>query len=206
MTIRHLLQTAGTLALAAGFYTTATPASAQEGYMGEIRMVGYSFCPRDWANANGQLLAIADNQALFSLYGSAFGGDGRTTFGLPDLRGRQPIHTGAGPGVTNYPVGRMGGTETNTLTVQNLASHTHQATSTLRGSTSTADSGDPTDRALGTQNRSIYVAGGPGVDMEAGSVITTVANTGTGQPVNNRDPFMTVRFCVLLEGAYPPRN
>ena len=102
--------------------------------LGEIMWVGFNFCPRGWADANGQLLAINSNQALFSLYGTIYGGDGRTTFALPDLRGRTPVHVGQGPALSNYPQGSKGGAENVVLNTTEIPSHSHDS-GTLAGTT-----------------------------------------------------------------------
>ncbi len=99
-------------------------------FIGELMLFGGNFCPRGWTNADGQLLAISANSALFSLYGTTYGGDGRTTFGLPDLRGRAAIHTGQGPGLANYAQGQKGGTENLTVQTTNMPSHNHNVQAT----------------------------------------------------------------------------
>ncbi|WP_395074824.1 phage tail protein, partial [Hyphococcus sp.] len=132
------------------------PVNAQENYIGEIMWTGFTFCPRGTIDASGQLLAISSNTALFSLYGTTYGGDGRTTFKLPDLRSRAPMHFGQGPGLTNRPLGQSAGTETNTMTVQQMPSHNHAATSTsnssstttLRASSATGNTADPEGNVL----------------------------------------------------------
>src|SRR6056297_1754420 len=118
---------AATVALSTAALLSPKPAEAQafEQFLGQIMMVGYNFCPRGWANADGQLLPISSNSALFSLYGTTFGGDGRTTFALPDLRGRVPIHPGQGIGLPNYTLGQRGGQASITLGIDNLPPHEH---------------------------------------------------------------------------------
>jgi len=107
----------------------ATSSRGSEPFLGEICWIGFNFAPRGWALCDGQLLSISQNDALFSLLGTTYGGDGRTTFGLPDLRGRSPIHVGQGPGLSNYQWGQKGGVETVTLTINQMPSHTHAITS-----------------------------------------------------------------------------
>lgn len=178
----------------------ATPAKAgPEPFLGEIMMVGYTFCPRSWAEANGQLLPISNNSALYSLYGTTFGGDGRTTFALPDLRGRVPMHLGQGPGLSNRTLGQQGGSETNTLTTNQLPSHSHS----LNGATAAANAVDPSGNVLANTGRSdTYTSSAPNAQMNSGSI----GATGGGQAVNNMQPFLTIRYCVALNGVYPSRN
>lgn len=159
---------------------------AVEPFIGEIRYVGFNFCPRGWASADGQLLAINQYQALFSLYGTMYGGDGRTSFGLPDLRGRNAINAGQGPGLSNYSVGQKGGEETVTLTNNNLPNHTHKISTKGDGS-------KPKPGIKATQNSG------------KGKKITTKP-TGGSQPHNNMAPFLAVKACVAVQGIYPSRN
>jgi microcystin-dependent protein len=171
--------------------------AASEPFIGEIMWVGYTFCPRGWAPADGQLLQISSHTALFSLYGTIYGGDGRTNFGLPDLRGRAPIHSGSGPGLTHRQLGSKDGTETESLSVNQMPSHSH-AINASQGASDNDASGS--------------VPGSPARTRIYDSVINTtlatgsVANTGGGGAHNNMQPFLTLRACVALEGIYPSRN
>ncbi|ARE39178.1 Microcystin dependent protein [Rhodovulum sp. P5] len=178
----------------------ATPAKAgAEPFIGEIMMVGYTFCPRSWAEANGQLLPISEYSALFSLYGTTYGGDGRTTFALPDLRGRVPMHVGSGPGLSPFQLGQKGGSEANTLTANQMPPHTHS----LNATTADGGSGDPTGNLMaGTGRTEIYAAGSPNAQMSRAAV----GSAGGGQAVNNMQPFQVLRFCVALQGIFPSRN
>lgn len=200
MKTRQLSHAIGALALSAATLLPSAAALAQDNYIGEIRMAGFGYCPRDWAEATGQLLAIQQYQALYSLFGTTYGGDGRTNFALPDLRSRSPVHTGQGPGLSNIPQGQKAGTETITMTTATLARQTHTATSSLYGTTLTADSTDPSGRVLGMANRATYVGATPSSEMQPGVVITNVAETGASQPVASRNPYLAVRFCVALNG------
>ncbi|TCO70613.1 phage tail protein [Rhodovulum euryhalinum] len=186
------------LCLAAPLVPTSASAGP-EPFIGEIMMVGYSFCPRAWAEADGQLLPIAQNQALFSLYGTTFGGDGRTTFALPDLRGRMPVHTGAAPGLSQRPLGQKGGSETTTLTVNQMPPHSHG----LNATTAAGASPDPTGNLPANVGRETIYAGGPPDAQMSGSAIGA---TGGGQPVGTMPPFQVIRFCVALQGIFPSRN
>ena len=181
-------------------------AQAQEPFIGEIRWFGFNFCPRGWTGAEGQLLPIAQNTALFSLYGTIYGGDGRTTFQLPDLRGRVSVHSGQGPGLSNYPQGARGGMETETLSEQQLPAHTH------RVNVSSADGlySDGTNGVLAASNASkkktdVYIYDGPGSgDQQLAA--DAVSDTGGGQGHNNMPPYLALRACVALVGLFPSRN
>lgn len=195
---------------AALMVTGGVAAQAQEKYLGEIMLVGYGFCPRDTADANGQLLPIADNTALFSLYGATFGGDGRTNFALPDLRGRVPVHTGQAPGLSNYQLGAAGGTETRTLTVAQMPAHAHGVTAQLNASNAPGSAPTPAGNlpALSTVG-SIYGTvpqGGATEAMASNAITLTEGNAGGGQAVDIRQPFLAMRYCVVLQGIYPSRN
>jgi microcystin-dependent protein len=158
-----------------------------EAYLGQIEMFGGSFAPRGWMSCNGALLAIAEYQALFSLLGTTFGGDGQTTFALPDLRGRSPMHWGQGPGLSQRALGGSGGNEQITLTEPQLPSHTHLYTTGAAVETDGYDAG-VADR----------------VDPDAFPVLSQPA--GGGQAVNNMAPYLAVHFIICVEGMYPNRS
>lgn len=183
-------------------------ASAQDQMLGEIRMFGFNFCPRGWLAADGSLQAISSNTALFSLYGCTYGGDCRTTFGVPDLRGRAPIHMGHGPGLSHYVWGGKGGTETTTLNILNLPSHNHSAiaTSTLNVSSANADTSDATGNSFGSGT--FFTTEAPDTTMHTQSVTTsvTIGSTGNQQSFNNMPPFLTVNICIAETGVFPSRN
>lgn len=173
-----------------------------EPFIGQIQAFGFNFAPRGWALCNGQLLDISQNQALFSLLGTMYGGDGRTTFGLPDLRGRTLVGTGQGPGLSPIQQGDRGGTESVHLTVANIPSHTH--TVSVGASDSDATSDEPSAGArLGTASSQIYVGGAP-VSVSLAADATTA--TGGNQPFLNREPFLGINYCIALVGIYPSRN
>src|SRR5262249_35339115 len=161
---------------------------------GTIQAFGFNFAPRGWAQCQGQLLAISQNTALFSLLGTTYGGNGQTTFGLPDLRGRSAIGMGQGPGLSNIDIGQVGGTENATLTVSNLAAHTHTATATsvLNGSTDTGDKANPQGRMLAALPNLYKTPPGAEVAMYADCVKTTatVAPAGNSQPFGIRSPYL----------------
>ena len=168
-------------------------------------MFGFNFPPRGWALCDGQLLPISQNQALFSLFGTIYGGDGRTTFALPDLRGRSAIHFGQGPGLNNYQQGSRGGTQTNTLTPQNMASGFPNVTVDVSGGS--ADSDTPVGKHLAKP----VATGGVGVAAYAGSggggnLAGVNSTKGSGVAVNNLSPYLTINFSVALTGIYPSRN
>lgn len=165
-----------------------------EPFLAEVKMMGFNFAPRGWARCDGQILPINQNQALFSLLGTTYGGDGRTTFALPELRGRTPIHPGS-----VYQLGQRGGWETHTLTTAEIPNHTH----TLSASAQAPDSGIPTNRVLaaGTTPES-FRAPDSLASMGGGSV----ANAGGSQPHNNMQPSLVLNFCIALQGIFPPRN
>lgn len=167
-------------------------------FIGEVMWVGFTFCPRGWASADGQLLLIRENTALFSLYGTVYGGDGRTTFALPDLRGRVPLHSGSGPGLSNYTAGSRGGQETVTLTISELPSHSH-AINASRGATRKG----PNGRILGRPKRKAY-----DIPANASAVLASSAvnDAGGSTEHENRPPFLSLRACIALVGTFPSRN
>ncbi|QBK31404.1 phage tail protein [Roseitalea porphyridii] len=169
-----------------------------EPFVGEIRMFAGNFAPRGWAFCDGQLLAVSQNDALFSLLGTIYGGDGRTTFGLPDLRGRLPIHAGHGPGLSERRLGAKSGAEKVTLTVNQLPSHTHP----LQASTGAAVSRQPAGQTMATAEGSIY-SRTTAPEMLSSDSIT---NTGGSRSHTNLMPFLCVHFIVALFGIYPSRH
>lgn len=171
-----------------------------EPYIGEVIIVPYNFCPSGWAEANGALLPISQNEALFLLYGTTYGGNGVSTFGLPDLRGRLPIHAGTGPGLSNYVQGQMGGTESITLTTANLPPHNHQVLAT----NGFADKAGPGGKFLASGNagQSWYSESSANKLMKAGML----GMTGNNLPVQVQDPYLTMRICVSLYGIFPSQN
>ena len=183
----------------------ATPALAQESYVGEIITVGFNFCPQGTLSAEGQLLPIAQYQALYSLYGTMYGGDGRTNFQLPDLRGRTPVGQGAGPGLQPVQQGQQGGAEQAVITVNQMPVHTHAAT--LMASNEAALSPDPKGNALasGAPGQNVY-AEDPAPNVPLGDNSIAVENAGGGQPLGLRDPFLALRYCVVVQGVYPVRS
>lgn len=170
-----------------------------EPFVGEIRMFAGNFAPRGWAFCDGQLLAVSQNDALFSLFGTIYGGDGRTTFGLPDLRGRIPIHAGTGPGLSPRRLGSKGGAEQETLTVNQMPSHSHD----LIADTQPATAASPIGHT---------VAQGQGVnfyreeDQALSLSNTMITATGGSRAHTNLMPTLCVNFIVALFGIYPSRH
>ncbi len=176
------------------------PVQAQEPLIGEIIMFAGNFAPRGWALCDGQLLSISGNEALFSILGTTYGGDGRTTFALPDLRGRVAMHAGNGPGLSNRRLGERGGVEQVTLNATQLPAHTHR----LRAHSSEAgDTPIPTNAVLSFDPReSQYNTQDADVDMGA----SAIASTGEGQPHSIVQPYQAVNYIIALQGIYPSRN
>lgn len=172
-------------------------------FIGEIKIVGFTFPPRNWADCDGQLLPIAQNSALFSLLGTTYGGDGRTTFALPDLRSRVPMHEGTGAGLSPRSQGARSGNENTTLSVNNLASHSHSGT--VATSLDEGDRSDPSGAypARAEEPMQAY-SGAAGGTMAAGSVQTYTS--GSGSSFSNMPPFLVVRFVIALVGTFPSRN
>ena len=170
-----------------------------EPFIGEIRANGFNFAQRGWAFCDGQLLPIAQNTSLFSLLGTTYGGDGRSTFALPDLRGRAALHMGAGPGLTPRTIGQKSGAETNTLNVTQLPSHTHLL-SPPSGSTS-GNTDVATNNVFTLAEEDNYLN-----STNAAMAEGTTGNTGNSQSVNNMQPYQVVNFCIALVGIFPSRT
>ncbi len=161
-----------------------------EPFLSEIRLMSFVFPPKGWALCNGQLLPINQNQALFSLLGTTFGGDGRTNFALPDMRGRVPIHVGS-----SHVLGERGGEQAHTLSVAELPAHTHAVSA---ASAASGGSASPSGNVLGGANN-VYGRTGADTTLHPG----TVKNTGGSQPHPNTQPFLTISFCIALQGIFP---
>lgn len=171
-----------------------------EPFVGEIRMFAGNFAPRGWAFCDGQLLAVSQNDALFSLLGTIYGGDGRTTFGLPDMRGRLPVHAGTGPGLSPRRLGAKAGEETVTLTVNQLPSHTHN----MMASDSLANSPNPGTNVIG---KSTVVDGFIGNEVPQANLNTdSITNVGGSRSHTNLMPFLCINFIIALVGIYPSRQ
>jgi len=177
-------------------------------FLGQIEMFGGNFAPRNWAFCDGTLLAISSNTALFSILGTTYGGDGRTTFALPDLRGRVPIHEGNGPGLPTYTLGQKSGQHQLTLTAGQMPSHSHAADDAkLRATTTAADTTNPTGNSLATATGPLYHdTEAPSVDMSADSVDVDMGDTGGGQAYNKMPPYQAINFIIAIQGTFPSRN
>lgn len=167
-----------------------------EPYISEIRIFGFNFAPRGWAQCNGQILPINQNQALYSLLGTTYGGDGRTSFALPDLRSRVPMHVGG----DDYAVsqGQNGGAETIALSASQIPPHTHS----LRASSTVGDQNTPEGNVLAAPIFNLY---GAASNLDAMNTAIVGDNAG-GSAHNNRMPILAVNFCIALQGLFPPRN
>jgi len=196
-----------------------------EGTIGEIRLFAGTFDPRNWAYCDGRLLSISSNTALFSILGTTYGGNGSTTFGLPDFRGRVAVGAGSGPGLSYVQLGQMSGTETVTLLSTQLPAHTHTATAgtggsgtaTLNAVTANGNTQSPSGNYLaGSRSASVasYTASGTTAAMNAGSItlsnITagapTIGITGGSQPHSNMQPYLGINYIICVEGIFPSRN
>jgi microcystin-dependent protein len=169
-------------------------------FVAEVRIFPFNFAPKGWAWCDGQLMPISQSTALFSLLGTFYGGDGKSTFALPNFEGSAVVHAGQGPGLSPYDVGQIGGTETVTLLQAEMPVHPHN----LMASTSPANQPGPTptNSLARTQGATPYVAAANMVSMYD----QTLAPAGGDQPHNNMMPYLTLFFCIALQGVYPPRT
>ena len=171
-----------------------------EPFIAEIRIFAGSFAPRGWAFCNGQLLPIAQNTALFSLIGTTYGGDGRTTTALPNLEGRAPMHPGNGPGLSSRRLGERGGAEAITLSEAQMPNHPHRVAVLNAQGNDTVPTGNLLAR--GTAGLTPYTAAGSATQMNGGALV----GSGGGQPHNNMHPYLTLNFIIALVGVYPSRS
>jgi microcystin-dependent protein len=183
----------------------ATNSMAQDTYIGEIRMFAGNFAPAGWAFCDGQLLSINENTALFSLIGTTYGGDGQSTFAVPDLRGRAPVHIGQGSDTRNIQLGEMGGAETVTLTAAQLPAHSHQVeVVTGKANASTGSSGSYI--AVGEQSGAAVKMYKKGTTADVPLAPSSVGATGGSQPHNNMMPYQCIHYIISLSGIYPSPN
>jgi microcystin-dependent protein len=169
--------------------------------LASIVLFAGNFAPRGWLFCEGQILSISQNTALFSLLGTTYGGDGRSTFALPDLRGRVPIHPGTGPGLSNYILGEMAGTENTTLLINNMPAHNH----TLNAVSDAGDTAAPAGALpanTGALDKEYKAAAGTGVAMKA----TAIGITGGSQPFSIMQPFLALNYIIAINGIFPSRN
>lgn len=168
-------------------------------FVAEIRIFGFNFPPKGWAFCDGQILLLSQNTALFSLLGTTYGGNGKSNFALPDLQGRAPMHPGQGPGLSLHDLGETGGAETVSLLESEIPSHTH----TIAVATSNpAELSSPEGAALSVTNRAVYSSVVSGSFMNG----STLAPAGGDQPHNNMQPYLTLNFCIALQGVFPQRG
>lgn len=173
-----------------------------EPFIAEIRMFGFNYAPRGWAQCNGQIMQIAQNSALFSLIGTTYGGNGTTTFGLPNLQGRAALHWGQGPGLSSRSIGQTGGTANVTLSQAQIPQHTHA----VNASANNADQASPTNNAWATG-----VVGRGNVNLYSSTTDSTMnpaalSPAGGNQPHDNMPPYLVMNFCMAIQGIYPSRN
>ncbi|MBI5915906.1 MAG: phage tail protein [Bacteroidetes bacterium] len=174
---------------------------AQDAYLGEIRLFAGNYAPVGWQLCNGQLLSISQNTALFSILGTTYGGNGTTTFALPDLRGRVPVHTGTGPGLSTYELGETGGKEYVTL----LASQMSPAAPQLLATNQMADTDDPTNAVLAMPDNGTMIyksLGSPNTNMS----LSAIRSNGGGQPIEILQPYLGVNYIICTEGIWPSRQ
>lgn len=173
--------------------------------LGVVTMFGGYFSPRGWAMCSGQLLSIAQNSALFAILGTTYGGDGQTTFGLPNLQGRTPVHPGQGPGTASFVLGETSGQEYITLLSTNLPAHNHTGILTMGVSTSAATTDEPGGAVPAVGNVNSWQQGAT-PDGQLGGTSATVQPAGGGQPISIRQPYLAINFIIALEGIFPSRN
>lgn len=175
------------------------PSASAQRFLGSISLVPYNFAPLGSAFCNGQLLPINQNDALFALIGTTYGGDGQSTFALPDLRGRVAIHQGQGPGLSPYVIGQLAGEETVSLTINQVPAHTHTAVA----SASYSNTVSPAGAYWAPRARTLLFTGVANLVPMAS---TALAQTGSGQPHDNMKPFLTLNYVIWLEGIFPTQN
>lgn len=175
-----------------------------EPFIGEIRMFGFDYAPRGWAHCDGALLPINEHNSLYALLGQTYGGDGRTTFALPDLRGRVPLHFGQGVDLTDRLRGQSAGDETTTLTTNQMPPHSH--TATVNATDALGDRKSPQENSLARADdgENNYSSDEPNVTLRDSS--TMIASSGGGQAHSNMQPFLAVNFSIALVGLFPPRE
>ena len=170
-------------------------------FVAEIRIFPFNFAPKGWAWCDGQLLPLSQNTALFSLLGTTYGGDGKSNFALPNLQGNAPMHPGQGPGLSLHDLGETGGSETVSLLTSEIPSHTHS----LLASTSPAAGRDPTNNPLARSRNGLAYQTNTAQNLVS-MAPQAISTAGGNQPHNNMQPYLTLNFCIALQGVYPPRS
>jgi microcystin-dependent protein len=179
----------------------------ENAFIGTIAIFGFQFAPRDWAQCNGQLVSIAQNTALFSLLGTTYGGNGQSTFGLPDLQGRVAIHQGQGPGLSSRIIGERAGTEQVTLASTQMPAHAHSVSSVLPVAATAGTTPDPTANILAAPASSIPQYAAPAAATGSSAALAgTTSVVGGSQPHSIMQPYLTVNFCIAIAGIFPTQN
>jgi microcystin-dependent protein len=171
-----------------------------EPFLGMIAVFGFNFAPRGWAMCNGQILPIAQNTALFSLLGTTYGGNGQTTFALPNLQSRWPLHFGQGPGLSAYDLGQVAGSESETITINNMPAHGHPFQ--LLANEADPNSKVPLNGFFANQGSNFYNTAQDGTKMG----LQNTGLAGGSQPLGTLPPYLALNFCIALEGIFPSRN
>ena len=195
-----LIPTALGALLALGALCVTPTADAQQPFIGEVVCGGWNFCPQGWAECSGQLMPIAENDALFALIGTTYGGDGQTTFALPNIQSRTMVGQGQGAGLSSKVIGETGGVESVTLTPSQIPSHTHAMVAHMGAEKSAS----PTNRIAGPAPISapVYTGTAPNTTLKA----STLSSVGGSQPHNNLQPYLAVKCCISLFGVFPSPN
>jgi len=180
-----------------------------ESFVGSVFAFGFNFAPIGWLPCDGRLIAISEYEVLYALIGTTYGGNGTTTFAVPNLQGRVPIGVGQGPGLSNYVLGQAAGTESVTLTSANLPGHTHPVlTATIPASATNGESADPTGRYFGLANATttqVYATtSSTGINMAANT--SASGSTGSNLPIEIMNPYQVVSYCICTQGIYPTQN
>jgi len=178
-----------------------------DAFIGEIRLMGFGFTAKGWLPCQGQLLPINQNQALFSLLGTTYGGNGQTTFGLPDLRGRAIVGMGQGPGLSSYGPGQVGGAESVALTTAQMPGHAHLIVASLKADTG-ADGTDPAGAYPAAPGDATlpFATGTPNATLSSTTLTGSTANSGNGTSHENRQPVLGLNYCIAVQGYFPSRQ
>ena len=181
-----------------------------EPFIGEVKLLGFYFAPRGYMNCQGQIISIAQNTALFSLLGTTYGGDGQTTFALPDLQGRVPVGQGQGPGLPPYEIGQLAGTTSTTITTAQMPQHAHTLVNMhvqVKASTNNAGEQSPDGTFPATTGTAAYADAATNGTFTGGTVVSGSTDVaGTGYPIGIMNPFLCMNFSIAIEGIFPSRN
>lgn len=170
-------------------------------FVAEIRIFPFNFAPKGWAFCDGQILPLSQNTALFSLLGTTYGGDGKSNFALPNMQGNAPMHPGQGPGLSLHDLGEMGGAESVTLLQSEIPAHSHGV---MAATIDNADSNVPTNNNIGKASTKVFNIATAGSQVQMNP--STIGITGSSLPHNNMMPYLTLNFCIALQGVYPSRT